>query len=100
VPVTDAVVINGAPLLAPLVNQTVDAGALVQFAAVAIDPGDVVVFSLIGAPAGATIDAAAGAFTWTPTQVQAPGTRGGPQIDEMDRTNAAVFTRSRGYVAG
>ncbi len=74
VTVSDAVIINGAPLLQPLASQTVDAETDVHFTAVAIDPGDAVLYSLIGAPAGAAIDPATGVFSWTPTEAQAPGT--------------------------
>ena len=73
VTVTDTIIINGAPLLAPLVDQTVDAGTLVTFTASAVDPGDTLVFSLINAPAGAVIDPLTGAFSWTPTVAQSPG---------------------------
>ena len=36
-------------------------------------PAQTLTFSLSGAPAGATIGAASGVFTWTPTEAQGPG---------------------------
>jgi plastocyanin len=71
--VSDEAILNAAPLMAPLTNRIVDADTLVQFTAVAVDPGDTVTFTLMGAPAGAAINPATGAFTWTPTEAQAPG---------------------------
>ena len=35
--------------------------------------GDTLTYSLIGAPAGATIDPATGEFSWTPSEAQGPG---------------------------
>jgi hypothetical protein len=40
------------------------------FAAVDADPGQRLTFSLVGAPAGASIDPVTGQFTWTPTPDQ------------------------------
>jgi len=67
-------VVNAAPTLAPLPNQTVDELASVGFTAAANDPdpSDILNFSLSGAPAGAGIDPSSGAFTWTPTESQGP----------------------------
>src|SRR5205807_5665924 len=36
-------------------------------------PANTLTFSLVGAPAGASIDAATGVFTWTPSEAQGPG---------------------------
>src|SRR5262249_50103985 len=36
-------------------------------------PAQSLTFSLVGAPAGATIDGSTGAFSWTPTEAQGPG---------------------------
>src|SRR4029078_5412526 len=46
------------------------------FTATATDsdvPAQTLTFSLVGAPAGATIDGSTGAFSWTPTEAQGPG---------------------------
>ena len=63
--------VNASPVLAPIGNKTVTAGAPLAFTATATDediPANVVAFSLgAGAPAGATIDASTGAFSWTPS---------------------------------
>ena len=50
---SDPVIVNAAPLLAALPNQTVDPLTLVQFTAIATDPSDILAFSLNGAPSGA-----------------------------------------------
>ncbi|MCI0461807.1 MAG: putative Ig domain-containing protein [Gemmataceae bacterium] len=64
-------------MLATSGNQTVDEETLLSFTAAATDPdipANTLTFSLdAGAPAGASIDAATGVFTWTPTEAQRPG---------------------------
>jgi methyl coenzyme M reductase subunit C len=68
---------NTAPVLALIGNKTVNELALLSFTATATDadiPAQTLTFSLgAGAPAGAAITAG-GAFTWTPTEAQGPGT--------------------------
>jgi len=62
--------VNLAPVLDPVADRTVDAGTPLEFAATATDPdlpANALTFSLNGAPGGATIDAATGSFSWTPT---------------------------------
>src|SRR5438034_11832106 len=62
----------GVPILSPIGDRSVAEGTLVSFTASANDANDPVstlVFSLkSGAPSGAAIDPATGAFTWTPTE--------------------------------
>ena len=60
--------VNDTPVLAPIGNKTIVKGTLLTFTAVATDPesSQTRTFSLIGAPAGATINATSGVFTWTP----------------------------------
>ena len=69
--------VNQAPVLAAIVDKTVDEGSLLSFTAMATDadvPAQVLTFSLdAGAPAGASIDSG-GLFTWTPTEAQGPST--------------------------
>ncbi len=71
------------------------------FTATATDAdGDARTFSLTGAPAGATINATTGAFTWTPTEAQGPGSyamtvvvsdgRGGTDSEAITVTVAEV----------
>src|SRR5262249_19380646 len=71
---------NQAPVLNPIGNKTVNEGQPLTFTATATDPdaGQTLTFSLQGTvPAGAAIDPATGAFTWTPTEAQGPSA---PQV--------------------
>ncbi|WP_255890092.1 tandem-95 repeat protein, partial [Nocardioides astragali] len=66
-------VANTAPELAPISNQIVDEQAVLSFTAEGSDqdsPGDTLTYSLVGAPAGASIDPQTGEFTWTPSETQ------------------------------
>lgn len=66
---------NAPPVLDPIGDRTVDEGSLLAFTATASDPdGDALTFSLLGAPPGASIDAATGAFAWTPPDGPATAT--------------------------
>ena len=64
-----------APVLAPIGNKTVDELTALTFTAVATDAdaSDSITYSLVNAPAGATINGTTGAFSWTPTEAQGPG---------------------------
>jgi hypothetical protein len=68
--------VNVAPILEPIGNKAVNELTLLTFTATASDadlPAQTLTFSLgAGAPAGASITSA-GVFTWTPTEVQGPG---------------------------
>ncbi len=67
--------VNSAPTLNTISNQTVNELTPVTFTATASDtddPANTLTFSLIGAPSGASINPATGAFTWTPTEAQGP----------------------------
>jgi putative Ig domain-containing protein/PKD domain-containing protein len=64
-----------APVLAAIGNKSVNEEALLSFTATATDadvPANTLSFSLVGAPAGASITSA-GVFNWTPTEAQGPG---------------------------
>jgi ELWxxDGT repeat protein len=64
--------LNWPPRLAEIGNQTLTVGQVLRFTALATDvEGNALTYSLVDAPAGATINPLTGAFTWTPTQ---PGT--------------------------
>ncbi|HLA40933.1 MAG TPA: putative Ig domain-containing protein, partial [Candidatus Glassbacteria bacterium] len=59
--------LNRPPVMNDIPNQTVLAGSLLQFTAVATDPdADPLTFTAIGLPSGATLGASTGAFAWTP----------------------------------
>ncbi|WP_229214185.1 CBM96 family carbohydrate-binding protein [Dyadobacter flavalbus] len=59
---------NNAPVLTPIGNKTAAVGQTLTFTATATDdPGQTETYSLIKAPAGATIDPVTGVFTWTPS---------------------------------
>jgi hypothetical protein len=69
--------VNTAPVLAPIGDQVVGEGSTLTFTATALDadrPANALAFSLVGASSGAAIHPVTGVFTWTPTEVQGPGT--------------------------
>jgi uncharacterized repeat protein (TIGR01451 family) len=70
--------VNVAPDLTGVpATATVDELTTYTFDADASDtdlPAQTLTFSLVGGPAGATINSSTGAFSWTPTEVQGPGT--------------------------
>ncbi|MBN2477072.1 MAG: putative Ig domain-containing protein [Pirellulales bacterium] len=70
--------VNRPPVLDPIDDQTIAAGGTLVLDVTADDPdvpANVLTFSLgAGCPGGATIDAATGRFTWTPTAGQALAT--------------------------
>ena len=72
--VTAAIVENHAPVLGLIEDATIPEMEAYTFTAVAtdVDAGDTLTYSLVGAPEGASIDAASGVFTWTPTESQGP----------------------------
>jgi DNA/RNA endonuclease G (NUC1) len=66
--------VNQAPTLDAIGSKSVDLGGSLSFNAAGHDgdlPAQGLSYSLTGAPAGATIDQATGAFSWTPTAAQA-----------------------------
>ncbi len=66
--------VNDAPVLAPVSNRVVSAGQIVSFTNSASDvdlPAQVLTFSLLNFPAGATLDAGNGIFFWRPAVAQA-----------------------------
>jgi N-acetyl-anhydromuramyl-L-alanine amidase AmpD len=68
--------VNNPPVLAALANKTVNEKTALTFTAAGSDPdGDALTYSLdAGAPTGTSINATTGAFSWTPTEAQGPGT--------------------------
>jgi regulation of enolase protein 1 (concanavalin A-like superfamily) len=67
---------NPPPTLAPIPPATADEGATFRFTASASDPDPAqnLTFTLIGAPTAASIDPVTGAFTWTTSETDGPGT--------------------------
>jgi hypothetical protein len=60
-------VVNTAPVLAAIGNKTVTLGQTLSFTASATDAqGNALSYSLVNGPAGATIGATSGSFSWTP----------------------------------
>ncbi len=68
---------NGAPTLSGVpASVTIPEVSPYTFTATATDadvPAQTLTFSLIGAPAGASINSSTGVFSWTPTEAQGPG---------------------------
>jgi len=66
--------VNDAPSLDTLSDVTADEESSISFTAHAVDvDGDSIVYSLLGAPAGATIDSSTGVFSWVTTENDGPG---------------------------
>ncbi|OLY91233.1 Por secretion system C-terminal sorting domain-containing protein [Cnuella takakiae] len=65
----DVLSVNDAPVLDSIRKKSVVRGTALAFTATAkdVDAGQTKTFSLVTAPAGATINATTGAFSWTPT---------------------------------
>ena len=67
---------NSPPVLAVIANQTVNEGSSLTVTASATDndaPTNTLAFSLVSPPAGASINASSGLFSWTPSEAQGPG---------------------------
>jgi VCBS repeat-containing protein len=94
--------VNNAPVLGAIGDRSGDELTLISFTATATDSdlSDTLTFSLdVGAPAGAAIDPASGAFTWTPTEAQGPGVypvtvrvtdNGTPALDDFETIDITV----------
>lgn len=68
---------NHPPVLAAVTNQSILAGRTLVVTNPASDPDappQLLTYSLVGAPSGASIDTNSGGFTWRPTIVQSPST--------------------------
>jgi uncharacterized repeat protein (TIGR01451 family) len=92
--------INQPPVLDPIGNKVVMLGTLLSFVATASDvdiPSNILTFTLdAGAPAGASIDPASGAFAWTPVMTgEYPITirvtdDGSPMLDDSETITVTV----------
>jgi hypothetical protein len=96
---------NQPPVLNSIGPQSVTQGSLLTFTAQATDAdGDRLTYSLDGgAPNGAAIDPTSGAFSWTPTAAQGPGTfpitvrvtdNGTPALSASETVRVTVNGRS------
>ncbi len=66
--------VNDAPVLAAIGDKGISELVNLGFGVSASDiDGDTLAYSLVGAPDGTSIDAASGAFSWTPSEAQGPG---------------------------
>jgi hypothetical protein len=68
--------VNVAPMLGAVGDQSVDEQTLLTLVASATDsdlPANPLSYSLVGEPAGASINPLSGVFDWTPTEAQGPG---------------------------
>src|SRR5439155_802840 len=95
---------NRPPVLDPIGSKAVNELAPLTFTATATDPdaGQTLTFLLfLGAPAatGATLNGTTGAFNWTPTEAQGPGSysitvqvvdNGSPQLNAVEGITIAV----------
>lgn len=69
-------VLNSAPTLAAITNQTINEATLLLLTVSATDqdlPAQTLTYSLDTAPPGMTINASSGLVEWTPTETQGPG---------------------------
>ncbi|MGV3773949.1 MAG: lamin tail domain-containing protein, partial [Verrucomicrobiales bacterium] len=69
--------VNNAPIISPVVAQSVDELALFEIAIVARDPDSPaakLTYNLISAPQGVSIDSSTGILRWTPAEDQGPFT--------------------------
>lgn len=94
--------VNVAPQLSNVpASATINELSAYTFTASALDadiPEQTLTYSLIGAPAGATINPASGAFSWTPTEAQGDGSTYSFTVrvsDGVANTDAAVKLTAR-----
>ena len=98
---------NSAPALNPIADPTQSENTFITFTAVATDsdlPANSLTYSLVGAPAGATINPGSGAFGWIPTEAQGPGVytfdvvatdNGVPNLTDTDSVTITVTESNR-----
>src|SRR5206468_3458729 len=69
--------VNSAPVLGPIFDKTIKELNTLTFTITADDvdvPTNILTFSLVSPPPGASINPSTGVFTWTPTAAQSPNT--------------------------
>ena len=93
---------NTTPVLTAIGNKSISEGQLLRFTATATDsdiPANTLAFSLLNAPAGASIDASSGVFSWAPSEDQGPGSynltvrvtdNGTPNLYDQEAITVAV----------
>ena len=68
--------VNTPPVLPAIADQTIDEGRTLSLSLAAADadlPAQSLTYSLDAKPPGAALNAATGAFSWTPSEIQGPG---------------------------
>lgn len=88
--------VNQAPTLAAIPNQTVNELDNLTFTAVGADadlPAQSLTYSIISAPAGATINSSTGVFNWTPTSNQG-GQTYAVTVRATDSGSTALFVET------
>ncbi|MFC1727572.1 tandem-95 repeat protein [Patescibacteria group bacterium] len=65
--------VNDTPVLDPIGNKSVNELENLSFTVTATDPDSSLTYNLTGEPAGASINADTGEFSFTPTEIQGPG---------------------------
>ncbi len=101
---------NRAPVLAAIGGKTVAEGQVLAFAAAATDadgPAQTLTYALLNAPPGAVINPTTGAFSWTPTETQGPGSyaftvkatdNGSPMLSDGETISVTVGEANRAPV--
>lgn len=101
--------VNSPPVLGTIANQSGYWGNVFSFTATATDPdipADVLTFSLVGAPAGASINPSTGVFAWTPASGQISShtftvvvtDNGSPQMSDSQQVTINVGKRPTAIV--
>jgi putative Ig domain-containing protein len=84
-------------VLSPIADKTISSGQSLTFTNVVNDPDlppNVLTFTLVGGPTGASLDSASGVFSWLPDNSQAPSTNNMSVIVADNGTPSLSATQS------